>query len=713
MNKIIYRVTLDMFDTHSQKTIKAKKGDSACEIHISFTENGKLYRLGEDYYAYFSAKKADGTFVYDNCTIQGDTIIYDFSSSIKEGACQITAFEGVVECEVTLYKGDKQLTSPRFTLVVDGTVYNGEDIISTPESDVLRKLINDANTLIDDVEKKLNNGDFVGEKGGKGDKGDKGDAFTYEDFTEEQLTNLRKSVYPIIEYEKSVNVFNPEDAVSGFINQTNGKVGSHATYWCSGYVPIIEGKYYFTNGILNRAAIYDTNKAYVSAVTYGSKSGWAYVVAPINGYIRFTIANEGNVSTAMLLELNNIDEISNYPIDTFIPYANEMHPKGYLELNEQMSELLDKYTMINSQIEKVSKETSNRCSEIEGQVVEVSQKGTQRISELMGSDSKEVSLESLTANEVIPISDFPRYIKKGISWSFRGKFDSFSKLFIGNGYNSPLGDWLEITSTQLIWHHVKSTGAEEIEATKDLGLTISSFIQVVINLDDDSKCTVTINTLSGSVAFNFLSTVDKFDFDFNGSPFVLSESVMNNVKFNVISKDFKNAIWLFGDSYSGLADNRISGQLRKLGYTNKMLIHSRPGQNSAEAYTDLENALKYNTPKILIWCLGMNDSSRSEYATTFEKVKSICETKNIMLVPMKIPTVSGRNKEQINSFIEDSGLKYVDAYSAVGTNSAAEWYEGYLDTDNIHPSVLGARAIAMQMLVDVPEILQFFDETEV
>lgn len=162
MKVINYRVSLDMFDTLSQVTIKAKKGDSACKIHITLTKNGKIYKISEDCRATFNAKKADGNFVYDNCTIEGDTIVYDFSSSIDEnGTCQVSACEGNVECEVTLFKGSEQLTSPRFTLVIDGTVYNGEEIISTPESDVLKK-------LIDDVETKLENGEFKGEKGDPG-----------------------------------------------------------------------------------------------------------------------------------------------------------------------------------------------------------------------------------------------------------------------------------------------------------------------------------------------------------------------------------------------------------------------------------------------------------------------------------------------------------------------------------------------------------------
>lgn len=191
MKDINYRVSLDMLDVLIQRTIKAKKGDSACKIHITITEHGKVYKISEGCSATFNAKKSDGTFIYDECSIEGDTIIYDFASSIDEnGVCQLSACEGTVDCEVTLYNanGDK-LTSPRFNLIIDGTVYNGEEIVSSPQSDVLKGLIKEAsdtadkvNNTVDEIESKLESGEF---------KGEKGDPFTYEDFTEEQLQNLK------------------------------------------------------------------------------------------------------------------------------------------------------------------------------------------------------------------------------------------------------------------------------------------------------------------------------------------------------------------------------------------------------------------------------------------------------------------------------------------------------------------------------------------
>lgn len=164
MNVINYRVSLDMFDVSSQITIKAKKGDSACKIHITLTENKSIYKITDGCYATFTAKKADGNFIYDTCTIEGNTIVYDFASSVDEnGTCQVSACEGTVECEISLYnKNAQQLTSPRFILVVDSTVYNGEQIFSTHESDVLKGLINDANKIVNEIETKLENGEFNG-----------------------------------------------------------------------------------------------------------------------------------------------------------------------------------------------------------------------------------------------------------------------------------------------------------------------------------------------------------------------------------------------------------------------------------------------------------------------------------------------------------------------------------------------------------------------
>ncbi len=208
MNVLKYRVSLDMFDTLSQITIKAKKGDSACQIHITLTEKGKIYHIGKGCYATFNAKKSDGNFIYDKCAIEDNSIVYDFSSSIDEdGNAQISACEGIVECEVTLYNAEShQLTSPRFTLFIDGTVYNGEEIASTPEANALKELINEANSLIDEVETKLENGEFVGEKGDKGEDAITDQTYNPKSENAQSGKAVAKALEKVLQFDEKIGV---------------------------------------------------------------------------------------------------------------------------------------------------------------------------------------------------------------------------------------------------------------------------------------------------------------------------------------------------------------------------------------------------------------------------------------------------------------------------------------------------------------------------
>ncbi|MBQ6707585.1 MAG: collagen-like protein [Clostridia bacterium] len=63
------------------------------------------------------------------------------------------------------------ITSPSFSILVDTKVYNGEEIVSSDEVLFVENLI--AKTR--EVEYKLENGEFKGDKGDPGPKGDKGD----------------------------------------------------------------------------------------------------------------------------------------------------------------------------------------------------------------------------------------------------------------------------------------------------------------------------------------------------------------------------------------------------------------------------------------------------------------------------------------------------------------------------------------------------------
>ena len=170
MTNSYYKISLDIHDHGSNVSVKAKKGDTGRILYITLMDGRNPYTITDECYAVFTAKKADGKIIYNDCSIMGNAIVYAFTP-------QTTSAVGKAECEIKLYGAeDKLLTSARFALIVDGTVYNeGDEIEPEKEVTALTKLVSNATTLITDVKNKLASGAFVGAKGDKGAKGDRGD----------------------------------------------------------------------------------------------------------------------------------------------------------------------------------------------------------------------------------------------------------------------------------------------------------------------------------------------------------------------------------------------------------------------------------------------------------------------------------------------------------------------------------------------------------
>lgn len=143
MNHSTYRFSLDIHEDHSNVCLNVKKGDTnSRKLYITLTEDGFPYEISEECYAVFTATKPDGKIVYNDCTIKDDTIIYELTP-------QTTAASGVMDCEIQLYGADDALlTSPRFIIVVDDTVYDTEtEIESTEEYMALVQLVSKITVL--------------------------------------------------------------------------------------------------------------------------------------------------------------------------------------------------------------------------------------------------------------------------------------------------------------------------------------------------------------------------------------------------------------------------------------------------------------------------------------------------------------------------------------------------------------------------------------
>lgn len=129
MNYSTYRFTLDIQSDISQVSLPVKLNDTGRRLLIGLTDGGNPYHISEGSLAVFSYSKkepnADGTYesgIFD-CIIEDNynTVRFDLLP-------EVTSVAGVVDCEIWLYGANgRQLTSPRFILVVDERVMSASD----------------------------------------------------------------------------------------------------------------------------------------------------------------------------------------------------------------------------------------------------------------------------------------------------------------------------------------------------------------------------------------------------------------------------------------------------------------------------------------------------------------------------------------------------------------------------------------------------------
>lgn len=312
---------------------------------------------------------------------------------------------------------------------------------------------------------------------------------------------------------------------------------------------------------------------------------------------------------------------------------------------------------------------------------------------------------------------------------FSGKISSFNSLTLGHGkISNGEANWIEITATNIIEHFVNSGGAEYTGYPKTTphGLTIENNIQVEIVQAEQANANVTI--VSSGHSFKLGNIVW---FGSSGDVYAISTSTLTDCSLGWTCSKIKSGIWLFGDSYFSLSDSaRWTSYLFSNGYNNFML-NAHPGESSTAALNNLNKLLEIDTPKEIVWCMGMNDPDsdsavNSTWKSKLDDVIAICEEKEIKLILATIPTVAGGYNQDTqshnvgihkykNAIVRESGYRYIDFDSAVGANeTTGEWFnngqgndmlEGYgQQRGRIHPTTYGALALYHQAIADCPEL---------
>lgn len=297
---------------------------------------------------------------------------------------------------------------------------------------------------------------------------------------------------------------------------------------------------------------------------------------------------------------------------------------------------------------------------------------------------------------------------KNPSIVFYGKIGTFDSLKIGVGADATYTEYLEIDSNNITFHVGTSAGSSVPH-----GLTISEYLSVIINIKPNCDYTIILNTLGGIYTRDMVYPNPWIGN--KGSIFAQAGSANTFTTYRLTySADFNKTKWLFGDSYiTNYSDARWPYYVRVWGYDNT-LLNGYPGENSNDAFQDFLALIQHGSPKYVVWCMGMNDPDSSainaDWLRCAQNVISICQRRGIEPILATIPNVPNILHTYKNAWIKnDSGCRYIDFAEAVGAESAnSTWYTGCLEegTSRIHPTVDGARLLAVRALTDFPEFMQ-------
>lgn len=466
----------------------------------------------------------------------------------------------------------------------------------------------------------------------------------------------------------SLNLYDKSKGRDGYyINQSNGIITANASLSASDYIPVTSGEHYTCYPSSGQYALFDENKVYVS----GGATISTVLIPNGVSFIRMSV-NITNKDTTIF----NTGQTS----ESYVPYS---HKVKNLDILTGIDE--DSFNALH-----IAKVISSRLWN----------------GYLVTDDDAMGNGDSLSLN------DYPKSLMKGDKISFFAKVTSWGNgITIGKGTTDTNAAYAEINATNIVLK-VYAWGSEVIAGTVAHGLTFSDFVKVVIDISA-TKWKFIIQTLTDTFTTEINCAYD------NGTPRVTSNgAILTNVSLSCTNNDFARPIWMFGDSYFGIASNiRELYWLSQWGYLN-VLVQGYAGQSSAGAFPDLERCIAISKPKYLVWALGMNDNtSLASWQSYVADVKAICDANGIELILATIPqaknTTTYKYKDDMSAWIRNnSGLRYIDVAKAVGSNADGEWY-GYGETydyqssDNVHPSVYGAKAIATQFLIDFPEILQY------
>lgn len=313
-----------------------------------------------------------------------------------------------------------------------------------------------------------------------------------------------------------------------------------------------------------------------------------------------------------------------------------------------------------------------------------------------------VKVEALQPNTILTLfENFDN--KKNSSLEIYAKFDSFDTITLGHGRDFRYCNKVVVDAEKITCYY---NGTQNFQVSH--GLSISSYIHIIVIRGKRTNARVIINTTSGTF------TTDEINFiACRGEIYASSSVALSDVVLSYVAKDLLKDIYLFGDSYTSLMDSSRYPKYLDEVYDciDNMMMCGYGGVGSMVEIQSLISALSLAKPKYIIWALGMNDADSSSavnanWLNCYNEVIENCKRYEIVPIFCTIPNVPTINNSFKNDIVRNSGYRYIDFAKAVNAEDAGSpWYDGMLSSDGIHPTELGAKALAARFITDFPEVM--------
>ncbi|GHT01517.1 hypothetical protein AGMMS49525_02450 [Bacteroidia bacterium] len=207
-----------------------------------------------------------------------------------------------------------------------------------------------------------------------------------------------------------------------------------------------------------------------------------------------------------------------------------------------------------------------------------------------------------------------------------------------------------------------------------------------------------------------------------GAGFFGVESGTISLETLTTSSDYtpKAKLYITGDSFIEGAsmvayglENRWCALLASAIGNNDVVINGKGGEAINSAYINrYKTEITWYNPKYVFVSLGTNNISNvTAYKTYMQQL--IDQIKSEGRIPILVTCTPRPEADYtttvkvINDFVKASGEFYVDMNKAVTVSGdPSTWKSGYVQADNVHPSLLGHEAMFNQIKTDCPFLFQ-------